>query len=120
MNISRMRHLITIERLTEKADDYGQAIKTWVKLADAYAEIRPLKGTEAYNEKEVHTEHTHKIYCRYFYMDLNATMRIKFQDVGRVRYFDVDGDPSNFLERDISWLFSVNESFEHDDEVETL
>lgn len=48
-------------------------------------------------------------------------MRIKFDDNGRIRYFGVWGDPSNWMERDIQWIFNVREnSFEHDDEVETL
>ncbi len=119
MQIGRLRHYVILERLVEKPDTFGQPVKTWVEVTPFFAEIRPLKGTETYNERELHTEHTHKIYCRYFHFNLNATMRIKFDDKGRERIFDVDGDPSNWMERDVNWIFNVREKFEHDDEVET-
>ncbi len=119
MQGGRMRHFVTLERLVETTDDYGEPIKSWVKFVDLFAEIRPLLGTETYNEKQLHSEHTHKILCRYFHFNINATMRIKFDDNGRIRYFGVWGDPSNWMERDIQWIFNVREnSFEHDEEIE--
>ena len=120
MQIGRLKHFVTIERLVETSDDFGQPIKSWVKLSDAWAEIRPLLGTESYNEKMIHTEHTHKIMIRYFHLDLNATMRIIYMDHGYKRVFDLHGDPSNWMERNIYWQFNVKEeSFEQDDEVKT-
>jgi len=111
---------VSLERLVETADDYGQPIKTWVKVLDMFCEIRPLLGTETYNERELHTEHSHKILTRYQHINFFATMRIVFDDKGTIRIFDVFGDPSNWMERDIQMIFNVREKFEHDDEVETI
>ena len=119
MQIGRLRHFLTLEKLIETTDSFGQPIKSWERVVDFFGEIRPLKGTETYNEKEIHTEHTHKILCRYFHMQIFATMRLKYDDNGRIRYFEVSGDPSNWMERDIQWIFNTHETtFEHDEEVE--
>ena len=109
MNIGRLRHKCALYLFSEKMDSYGEPIKTYTHVTDFYAEIRPLKGYEAFDEKEVHTEHTHKILCRYFNLPLDATMQIRYDN----RVFEVDGAPSNWQERNISWTFNVKVVFEH-------
>jgi len=117
LQIGRLRHLVELWEYHEDQDDFGEPIKKYTKVTDAWAEIRPLKGTETFNEKEVHTEHTHKIMMRYFDLKVNATMQIRYDKKGdgNYRIFEVDGDPSNWLERDINWIFNVREVFNHDD-----
>ncbi len=121
MQISRLRNYVILERLVETIDNVGQPVKSWIEVTPFWAEIRPLLGTETYNEAMIHTEHTHKIMCRYFHISIFSTMRIRFDDKGRERVFDVHGDPSNWMERDINWIFNVKEkTFDHDDQVETV
>ena len=112
-----MRNLVEIWAYFEKPDEFGEPIKKYELITKAWAEIRPLKGTETFNEKEVHTEHTHKILMRHFDLDLDATMQIRYDKKGDGKYrtFEVAGDPSNWLERDIQWVFNVNEKFSHDE-----
>jgi len=114
MQIGRLRHVVSVWAYTEAPDTFGQPQKDYIKLADAFAEIRPLVGTEAFNEKMVHTEHTHKIMLRYFTLDLDATMQIRYDELGdgsNIRVFEVDGAPSNFMERNIYWQFNCKEVF---------
>ncbi len=116
MQTGRLRHLISIWTYVDTNDEFGEPIKTYEKLADAFAEIRPLVGTETYNEKMVHTEHTHKIMTRYFHFPLNSTMQIRYDEVGdgsNIRVFEVDGAPSNFVERNIYWQFNCKEVFDN-------
>lgn len=109
MIIGKLRHKCSLYIYSETQDAYGEPIKTYTKLTDFWGEIRPLTGTEEFGEKEIHTEHTHKITCRYFFIPLDATMQIRHDN----RVFEVDGAPSNWQERNISWTFNVKEVFEH-------
>ena len=118
MQIGRLRHLVELWAYVETPDEFGEPIKKYTLVTKMWSQIRPLKGLEYFNEKEFHTEHTHKIMCRYFDLDIDATMQIRYDKIGdgkNIRIFEVDGDPSNHLENNIFWLFSVNEKFEHDD-----
>jgi len=119
MQGGRLRHKVSIWKYTEAQDGYGQPIKEYKKLGDAWAEIRPLLGTESFNDKMVHTEHTHKILMRYnklYTAEVDATMQIRYLDNvrGRIRVFEIHGDPSNYMERDFQLQFNVKEVFDHD------
>jgi len=117
MQIGRLRHLVELWSYVETPDEFGEPIKNYTLITKAWAEIRPLKGTETFNEREVHTEHTHKILMRYFDLKLDSTMQIRYDKKGDgvYRTFEVAGDPSNWMERDINWIFNVSEVFRHDD-----
>ena len=118
MQIGKLNHLVEIWAYFETPDEFGEPIKKYGLVTKAWAEIRPLKGLEYFNESEVHTEHTHKIRTRYFDLDIDATMQIRYDKKGdgsNIRVFEVDGDPSNHLENDIFWIFSVKEQFDHDE-----
>ncbi len=122
MQGGRLRHLVEVWKYEEKSDKYGEPIKSYELVTKAWAEIRPLKGTETFNEKEVHTEHTHKILMRYYEADLNATLQIRYDKTGdgsNIRVFKVAGDPSNWMERDIQWIYNVKELFDHDKQIVT-
>ena len=118
LQIGKLNHLVELWAYVETPDEFGEPIKNYTLVTKAWSEIRPLKGTETFNEKEVHTEHTHKIMMRYFDLDLDATMQIRYDKIGDgkvIRTFEVAGDPSDWMERDIFWVFNVKEQFEHDD-----
>ena len=110
MQGGRLRHLVEIWAYTEVTDGYGEPIKNYTSVGKAFAEIRPLLGRENFNEKMYRTDHTHKILMRYIPLPLESTMQIRYN--GRV--FEVIGDPSNYMERDIQLQFNCNETFDHD------
>ncbi len=110
MQGGRLRNRIEVWKYFEIKDDMGQPVKTYEKVTDAYAEIRPLLGRESYAEKMENTLHTHKIMMRYIHLPIDATMQIRYN--GRV--FEVIGDPINWMERNIFIQFNCSENFEHD------
>ena len=49
---------------------------------------------------------------RYFYFKIKSDMRIVYEDdLGNIRYFEMYGDPSNFMEKNVQWIFNVRETF---------
>jgi len=110
MQIGRLKHLVEVWKYTEMIDDFGEPIKTYEKVCDAFAEIRPLLGRENFYEKMYVTDHTHKILMRYFPLEMNATYQLRYE--GRV--FEVIGAPSNYMELGIQWQFNVKEIFDSD------
>jgi len=110
MQSGRLRHLVEVWKYKEVTDEYGQPQKNYTKIADAFAEIRPLTGRENFYEKMEVTDQTHKILMRHIPIQLDATMQIRYD--GRV--FEVIGQPVNVFERDIMWQFNVKEVFHAD------
>jgi SPP1 family predicted phage head-tail adaptor len=66
MNPGRLRHTVTLRRNTESRDTDGDVIRTPADLADRQAEIRPLRGRELMEARQVHAEVTHAIEIRYY------------------------------------------------------
>ncbi len=110
MQGGRLRHKIEIWKYDEVVDDYGEPLKQYSKIADSWAEIRPLTGREGFYDKMEVTEQTHKILTRYIYLPIDATMQIRYNN----RKFEVIGAPINVLERNVQLQFNVKEVFEHD------
>ena len=108
MQIGRLRHLVEIWKYTETKNDYGEPDRTYELLTKAWAEVRPLLGREGFYEKMEVTEQTHKILMRYTPLPLDATMQIRYDG----RTFEVIGQPSNWMERNIQWQFNVKEVFD--------
>ena len=108
MRAGKLRHLVSLEKYEETFDSAGQPVMVYTELYKAWAEIRPLLGYEAFNEKQVNTEQTHRIQVRYR-PGMEQTMRFKWDD----RYFELVGVPSNWMERDIFLFFKVKEVFTH-------
>ena len=111
MQGGRLRNLVEIWYYKETPDDYGEPIKGYVKVATAFAEIRPLLGRENFYEKMEVTDHTHKILMRYIPLQLDATMQIRWNGF----VYEVIGQPSNWMERNIQWQFNCKEVFDADD-----
>jgi SPP1 family predicted phage head-tail adaptor len=103
--------VVELWKYTETADEYGEPVKAYEKVTDAFAEIRPLLGRENFYEKMEVTAHTHKILMHYFPIPIDATYQIRFE--GRI--FEVIGAPSNFMERNIQWQFNAKELFDAED-----
>jgi len=116
MNIGKLNHLVELWEYREVQDEFGEPIKKYTHLTDAWAEIRPLKGMEFFGDKEFNTVHSHKIRMRYFALDIDAKMQVRYDKIGDGNYrtFEVDGAPSNYLENDVFWVFAVKETFSHE------
>ena len=109
MRAGRLRHLVTIEKYTETQDAVGQPISAYTTFAQAWCSIQPMLGRENFAEQMVSTEQTHKINMRYI-SGIDSTMRLKFG----TRYFEIIGNPINFMERNTYLTFNVKELYDHD------
>jgi len=110
MQGGRLRNLVEIWQYKENTDEYGEPIKTYEKIGKVWAEVRPLLGRENFYEKMEVTDHTHKILTRYIPLPLDATMQIRWNG----HTYEVIGQPSNWMERNIQWQFNVKEVFDAD------
>ena len=110
MQSGRLRHLVELWEYHETADKYGEPIKDYTKIGEAFAEIRPLLGRESFAEKMENTLQTHKILTRFIPTPIDSTMQIRYN--GRV--FEVIGNPINWMERGIFLQFNCMEQFDHD------
>ena len=108
MKAGKLRHLVSLEKYVETFDEFGEPVKTYQEFMKAWAEIRPLLGQEHFNEKEYHSEQTHRIQVRYR-PGMEQTMRFVY----RGRKFELVGPTSNWMERDIFCFFRVKEVFDH-------
>ena len=115
MQIGKLRHKVEIQRYNESVDAYGEPIKQWEHYSNAWTSIRPLTGREPFNDKEFHTEQTHKIVMRW-QRGLESTMRFLWFDdyEGRTRVFELIGNPINFNQNSRDTLFNSKEIFDHD------
>ena len=65
MNISGMDRKIRVERVIETVDTLGDVRETWSTLMTIFAETRYLKGTEAEEARQLHTETDTKFVIRW-------------------------------------------------------
>jgi len=77
MRAGRLRHQVTIQRLTTTVDSYGDHIETWADVATVWAEVVPLSGREYWAAKQVNAETETRVTMRYRDGVLPA-MRIKY------------------------------------------
>jgi len=86
MRAGALQYLIEIQQQIEANNEFGEPIVTWQKMANRYASIRPIRGTERYISLEKHAEVTHEIEIRYLADSrFSPKCRIKFRD----RIFDI-------------------------------
>lgn len=100
INPGELRHRITIQRLSNTQNYYGEIAintnKTWTDVVTVRAGIYPISGKEFFSAETVNSEITHKVKIRYI-KGLTSNMRIKFGD----RYFQIISPPINFQEKNI-------------------
>ena len=65
MRAGRLRHTITIERMTSTQDPFGQPIEEWVSLGTYPASIEPINGREYFAAQANQSELTTRIRTRY-------------------------------------------------------
>lgn len=79
VNPGRLRHRLTIQRVTEDQSDTGQPVQTWTDLATRWAGIQSVLGQskEEFTGEQVTGEITHRITMRY-YPGLTSKDRLLF------------------------------------------
>ena len=100
----RMRHRVTIQRLTQAQDALGQATDTWTDVATVWARMRPRTGQERYVESGEHAELSHEVLMRH---GVSVTVEDRLLYDGR--YFDIES-VINYHERDRFLLLMVSEN----------
>jgi len=62
---SQLRQKLTLQREVRTNDDVGGYVRSWVDVADLWAEIIPMRGNEKLFGNQVQAVVTHKIKLRY-------------------------------------------------------
>jgi SPP1 family predicted phage head-tail adaptor len=78
MKFRQLRHRITIQTLTEAADELGGRTETWTDFATCWAHVRPLQGNERYQAQQAHAETSIAIELRYR-GDITARQRVLYR-----------------------------------------
>ncbi len=62
---SALRHRVTLEELAREADGGGGFTEAWTEVAELWAAIRPIDGSEAVEADRLAGRVTHEIALRY-------------------------------------------------------
>lgn len=65
MKFGKMRHRVTIQKLTRTDDGAGGYTETWEDIATVWAAVEPLSGREYYLAQQTQAEVSHKVTMRY-------------------------------------------------------
>lgn len=95
INPGELRHRITIQKLNNSQNEYGEISKLWEDILNVRAGIYPISGKEFFAAETVNSEITHKVKIRYI-EGIMPNMRIKFNN----RIFSIES-VINFQERNI-------------------
>lgn len=89
-----LRERVTIERLDIADDGAGGQIETWVRRADVWAEVKPVKGREIVSGERIVGAETYLITIRYR-SDIALSDRI----VWRGKTLDIDSVQNRDMRR---------------------
>lgn len=95
INPGELRHRITIQKLNNSQNEYGEVSELWEDILNVRAGIYPISGKEFFAAETVNSEITHKVKIRYI-GGITPNMRIKFNN----RIFSIES-VINFQERNI-------------------
>lgn len=95
MNAGELRHKITIQKLENSQDSFGQPVENWPDVVTVWASVNPIVGKEFFAAETVNSEVTHRIRMRYK-SGITPSMRVKFKD----RFFSIKS-VINYQERNI-------------------
>lgn len=95
INPGELRHKITIQKLNNSQNEYGEVSELWEDILNVRAGIYPISGKEFFAAETVNSEITHKVKIRYI-EGITPNMRIKFNN----RIFSIES-VINFQERNI-------------------
>ena len=95
INPGELRHRITIQKLNNSQNEYGEVSELWEDILNVRAGIYPISGKEFFAAETVNSEISHKVKIRYIEGRM-PNMRIKFNN----RIFSIES-VINFQERNI-------------------
>lgn len=95
INPGELRHRITIQKLNNSQNEYGEVSELWEDILNVRAGIYPISGKEFFAAETVNSEISHKVKIRYI-EGIMPNMRIKFNN----RIFSIES-VINFQERSI-------------------
>lgn len=95
INPGELRHIITLQKLENTQNDYGEVIEVWKDILTTRAGIYPVSGKEFFSAETMNSEVSHKVNMRYI-PGITSNMRIKFGE----RCFNIES-VINFQERNI-------------------
>ena len=85
MRAGSLRHRISIEQKQHNRDSIGgESEDVWTEFTPAFAEIKPIKGSEFISAASTQNKVTHRVIVRYF-EGILPEMRVKHG----VRYFNI-------------------------------
>lgn len=103
MQSGRLRHKISIEKVTETINDAGEVTESWGEFANIWAQIMPLVGKEYWSSRQVESEVTGKIRIRYL-PGVTPKMRINSNN----RIYNIEA-VINIEERNMETVLLVSE-----------
>lgn len=66
MKAGKRRHYITVQRVSStQQNTYGEIEEAWNNDFNTFAEIKPMRGKEYYNSRQIQSICTHKIIFAY-------------------------------------------------------
>jgi len=65
MYVGRLRHYIIFQSKTESANSYGEIDIVWSNDFSCFAEVKPLRGNEYYNARQIQSNISHKVTIQY-------------------------------------------------------
>lgn len=96
LNPGKLRHRVVLEYPIVVENDYGEEEKQWERLAERYARVSPMSGTEEWNAQNVDAVLTHEVEIRYM-EDVRTDLRVCFR--GRVLHVESVVNPDERDER---------------------
>lgn len=77
MNIGRLNKRITILKKVDTINALNQKSKSYETVANVWASVAPVRGTERYELQKIHEEITYRVYIRYL-DGIRADMYIQY------------------------------------------
>ena len=85
------KHKVSLQIESTVQDEFGDVTSSgWEELRSMRVKITPISGNESFLSHVDYAKTTHKIHCRYR-QDINASMRMVFDDRGQTRVFRIIG-----------------------------
>jgi len=85
MQAGQRRHYISIEQVAESQDARGELTKTWTEYANAWSEIKPVRGREYFQAHAENVAADTRIILPYL-SGITSKMRVRFGS----RIYDIE------------------------------
>lgn len=78
VGVGRLRHKGEIQQESKGRDAFGGETVTWTKVADAWAEVRPVSAKELLSGAQITQDVTHVVRFRPVGADVTPSMRFRW------------------------------------------